>query len=157
MAEVFDIVIIGAGPGGYTAAFRASQCGATVAVIERDRLGGVCLNWGCIPTKALIENVKTIKKAQEILEQVDPMPISLEKMLAKKDKVVNNLHKGLETLFKSYNIKLLHGQARISGVNEVIVENTAGEKLALTAKKIISPVAAAPRLLKRSRWTARRA
>ena len=90
MAE-FDIVIVGAGPGGYVAALRAAQLGAKVAVVENDQVGGTCLNWGCIPTKALIRSGRVaalIRGAKEFGVTVGDMSIDYAAMSARKDKVV---------------------------------------------------------------------
>lgn len=98
------IAILGAGPGGYVAAIRAAQLGARVTVIEREKLGGVCLNWGCIPSKALLSVVELgdkLKKAEDLgLILQAPATYDLARMVARKEKVVASLVKGIATLFK---------------------------------------------------------
>ena len=92
--EQFDVVVIGAGPGGYPAAIRAAQLGASVAIIEKERLGGVCLNWGCIPTKALIASAETyalIRRADEFGVSVSGATVDYARMVARKDKAVDQL------------------------------------------------------------------
>ncbi|HUV73996.1 MAG TPA: FAD-dependent oxidoreductase, partial [Anaerolineae bacterium] len=88
MAEQFDIAIIGAGPGGYVAAIRAAQLGANVALVERDRVGGVCLNWGCIPTKAMVSSVELlleIERAEEFGVMVSEPAFDFSRMMSRKD------------------------------------------------------------------------
>lgn len=145
MTEEFDIVIIGAGPGGYTAAIRASQLGASVALVEKGLWGGVCLNWGCIPTKTLIDNLKTIKKAKELLALETEPPVSLEKLFQQKDVVVGNLRKGLETLFRTHKITLVTGTARLAGAKTIEVQNSnSQDKRLIAAKHIIIATGSRP-------------
>lgn len=145
MTEEFDIVVIGAGPGGYTAAIRASQLGASVALVEKGLWGGVCLNWGCIPTKTLIDNLKTIKKAKELLVVETGPQVSLEKLFQQKDMVVSNLRKGLETLFKTHNITLVTGTASLGDAKTIIVRDINGQdKRLIEAKNIIIATGSRP-------------
>lgn len=145
MSEVFDLAIIGAGPGGYTAAIRASQLGASVVVVENLQLGGVCLNWGCIPTKTIIENLKTVKKAREIAAAGTENTVSLEKLFRHKDTVINNLRKGLETLFKTHKITLVSGSAQLQDTKTIIVQdNKSPDKRVLEAKNIIIATGSRP-------------
>ena len=118
----YDIAIIGAGPGGYVAAIRAAQLGAKVCVIEKENLGGVCLNKGCIPTKTLLKSVSVvsqIKEASRFGVDVDAYHINFPGMLSKKKEVVERLNKGIESLFKARKIDLIRGQAKIISPNEV--------------------------------------
>ncbi len=145
MNEVFDLAIIGAGPGGYTAAIRASQLGASVVVIENVLLGGVCLNWGCIPTKTIIENLKTVKKARELTGLSAEYPVSWEKLFQKKDTVISNLRKGLETLFKANKIALVAGYARLQDANTIIVKEANNpDQRRIEAKNIIIATGSRP-------------
>ncbi|MES4784855.1 MAG: dihydrolipoyl dehydrogenase, partial [Nitrospiraceae bacterium] len=102
------IAIIGAGPGGYVAAIRAAQLGAHVTVIENQKLGGVCLNWGCIPSKALLSVVELGDKAKHAselgLKLQGSVGYDLARMVARKNKVVDGLVKGIGTLFKTWAI-----------------------------------------------------
>jgi len=127
---MFDIAIIGAGPGGYVAALRAGQNGARVALIEKNELGGVCLNRGCIPTKAFIASAHAafaVKKASEFgVRTTGKIEIDMQAVLARKNAIVETLRGGIEKLLKSCNVKLLKGDARFVSENEV---EAGGEKI----------------------------
>lgn len=123
----YDVLIIGGGPGGYVAAIKAAQLGAKVAVIERDRLGGICLNWGCIPTKTLLITAKHFK---DVLRSEDfgitgidlsSARVDWEKLINRKDQVVNKLVAGINMLFKKNNITFINGNADILDKNKVEV------------------------------------
>lgn len=119
----YDIAIIGAGPGGYTAAIRAAQLGKRVALIEKDELGGTCLNRGCIPTKTLLACTKLyskIKKADQFGIDVQNPAINLPKMIDRKNRIVNQLKKGLESLIKENGIALVRGEARLTGPHQLV-------------------------------------
>ena len=108
MAETYDVVIIGGGPGGYNCAIRAGQLGLKVACIEsRGKLGGTCLNVGCIPSKALLHTSDMFRAAQEDFESMGiktgKLDVDIEKMIAQKDETVEGLTKGIEFLFKKNN------------------------------------------------------
>jgi dihydrolipoamide dehydrogenase len=142
------IVIIGAGPGGYVGAIKAAKMGADVTVVESDRVGGTCLNRGCIPTKALLacSDVLTgIKEAGEfgirIEGQVKP---DIAFMMARKDKTVERLVKGIEFLFDKNNVKLIRGKGKISGKNEVTVSKEDGLTEKLPADAIIIATGSSP-------------
>ena len=111
------LAILGAGPGGYVAAIRAAQLGARVTVIENQALGGVCLNWGCIPSKALLSVVELgdkVKKANDLgLQLGGPISYDAAMMVARKNKVVSNLVKGIATLFKTWNIEHVEGTGEL--------------------------------------------
>ena len=99
--ETFDVVVIGAGPGGYPAAIRAAQLGASVAIVEKEQLGGTCLNWGCIPTKALIAAADTfarIKHAEAFGITVKGASVDYAVMIGHKNKVVSQLQGGIKQL-----------------------------------------------------------
>ena len=97
MTNKYDISIIGGGPGGYVAAIKASQLGMKVALFEEDRLGGVCLNWGCIPTKSLLHSAEFIEEAKHFgLNNDDLSKIALEKIVEKSRKASENLSKGVK-------------------------------------------------------------
>ncbi len=125
----YDITIIGAGPGGYVAALYAASCGKKVLIIEKDLVGGVCLNWGCIPTKALITSVKAlnyIKDSKEFGLDVSSYKMDYSKIKRRKDEVVNRLRNGVESLFKAKGIELKRGLGKL--INKNIVEVN-GEKI----------------------------
>ena len=119
------IAIVGAGPGGYVAAIRAAQLGARVTVIESHMLGGVCLNWGCIPSKALLSVVELgdkVKKSEDMgLLVHGPVTYDLAKMVARKNKVVATLVKGIATLFKAWNIEQVQGRGSLKDRQTVMV------------------------------------
>jgi dihydrolipoamide dehydrogenase len=144
LANEYDVVVIGAGTGGYVAAIRAAQLGLKVAVVERQKaLGGTCLIWGCIPTKALLEHAHALKVAQGAAEWgltgVDGkgVGISMPAVHARKDKMIGGLTGGIEMLFKKNKIDWIKGTARLTGKLGVEVTLHDGAKQALTAKKEI--------------------
>ena len=115
----YDVLILGGGPGGYVAAIRAAQLGAKVAVVEKERLGGVCLNWGCIPTKTLLKTAKLYKDIQRAetfgIVGVDKSIIKVDwqLLLKRKDRIVNQLVTGIYGLFKKNKIDLYEGKGTI--------------------------------------------
>ena len=136
-----DLIVIGAGPGGYVAAIRAAQLGMTVLCVEkRTTLGGTCLNVGCIPSKALLHSSHKYTEAQNHLSdygiKVGNVSLDLPKMMAQKDKVVEQLTNGIDFLFKKNKINRLVGTARFLSVHEVAIQTEAGEEV-WHAKKIL--------------------
>lgn len=131
MSEAKRLIIIGGGPGGYVAAIRAAQLGAQVTVIEQQALGGVCLNWGCIPSKTLLSIIELGEKVKQSHEYglMVPGPISydLDVMRTRKDKVVATLVKGIETLFKTWGIEHVQGWGEVEGPKTVRVTKGKGE------------------------------
>ena len=125
MSNPKHIAILGAGPGGYVAAIRAAQLGARVTVVERQALGGVCLNWGCIPSKTLlsvIELGEKLKKAEALgLVLAGPSRYDLARMVARKNKVVAGLVKGIATLLKAWNIDVVEGRGELSDARTIVV------------------------------------
>lgn len=109
--EGYDLIILGAGPGGYVAAIRAAQRGANVLLVEKSELGGTCLNWGCIPTKSFLSDVKTYKKVRESDLFIGGSKISMdpEKMVSRKNKVVETMVRGISLLLESQKVKLVKG------------------------------------------------
>lgn len=109
-----DVLIVGGGPGGYVAAIRASQLGKKTVLIEKDALGGTCLNYGCIPTKALAHSVEVLeemKSASKLGFQVDNIQIDFQKTMANKDEVIQTLVAGIGGLMESHQIRVIHGEA----------------------------------------------
>jgi len=146
----YDVVVIGAGTGGYVAAIRAAQVGLTVAVVEKQKaLGGTCLIWGCIPTKALLEHAHALKVVQHAKEwgvtgAQGPIGIDMSQVHARKDRIVGGLTKGVEFLFKKNKIEWIKGTARLAGNGGI--EIFEGDKQTLRARKeIIVATGSAPR------------
>jgi dihydrolipoamide dehydrogenase len=145
MANEYDVVVIGSGTGGYVAAIRAAQLGMKTAVVERAPvLGGTCLNWGCIPTKALLEHAHALKIASEWKEwgltigdaaSAQAIGIDMNQVHARKDKIVKGLTGGIEMLFKKNKIDWIKGTARLAGGKNVDVTMPDGAKQSLSAKK----------------------
>jgi dihydrolipoamide dehydrogenase len=136
--EQFDVVVIGAGPGGYPAAIRAAQLGASVAIIEKERLGGVCLNWGCIPTKALIASAETyalIRRADEFGVSVSGATVDYARMVARKDKAVDQLRDGVKQLLTANGVKIFTGRAAFKDRNTIAIDGgpTIGAKKTIIA------------------------
>jgi dihydrolipoamide dehydrogenase len=137
----YDVVVIGAGTGGYVAAIRCAQLGKRVAVVEKQKaLGGTCLIWGCIPTKALLEHAHALKVIRDAKEWGVTIPaatptIDMNQVQSRKDRVVTGLTRGVEFLFKKNKIDWIKGTARLAGKGKVeIVE---GDTQTLEAKEII--------------------
>src|SRR5918912_1831322 len=126
MAEqsTFDLVIVGGGPGGYPAAIRAAQYGLRVAVIEKERLGGVCLNWGCIPTKAMLRSadvLETLQHSSDYGVLADNVRLDYPAVLKRKDAVVKQLTDGVGQLLKANGVTLVNGHARFTDPTSVEV------------------------------------
>ncbi len=133
----FDLIVIGGGIGGYVAAIRASQLGLRVGLVERDALGGICLNWGCIPTKALLKNasvIETFHRAQDFGIQLAKFTVDFGKAIDRSRVVSNRLVKGVEFLMKKNKVEVFKGEATLTARDTVEVKTT-GQKL--TAKNII--------------------
>jgi dihydrolipoamide dehydrogenase len=150
MAETtsYDLIVIGGGPGGYVAAIRAAQLGQKVAVVERDNLGGVCLNWGCIPTKSLLRNAELASiltgEAKEFGFSFDNLKLDYSVAQKRSRQVSDRLVKGVGFLFKKNNITHVQGTATLVGAKKVKVEPS-GQ--VLEAKNIIIATGARPRSL----------
>lgn len=126
--QEFDFIIIGGGPGGYVAAIRAAHAGQSVALIEKAYMGGTCLNWGCIPTKALIANAelwRKIKQADRFGIEVKSPSFNFSKMISRKDKIVTKIRKGLEGLIASNKITVFNGTGSLHDYEEVKVTGKA--------------------------------
>ncbi len=146
----YDVVIIGSGPGGEVAALRAVQLGLKVAVVEKEQVGGVCLNIGCIPTKSLLhcadvlEETKEGKKFGVITGEVS---FDLKGAMGHKEKVVKTMRTGLEGLFKKKKIDLYRGFGRLTGTNKVAVKGDDGAETIIETKNVILAVGSTPRAL----------
>jgi dihydrolipoamide dehydrogenase len=146
MAETFDVAVIGSGPGGYAAAIRCAQRGASVAVIEKGFIGGTCMNCGCIPSKTLLASAHTlllIKHAAMMGIDVASATPDWSKIQARKDAVVAGFRKGLTGLIKSHKVKILPGRAVVTAPNQINIEtDTAPQQI--QAKKIILATGSQP-------------
>ena len=126
MKKDFDLIVIGAGPGGYTAAICAAQLGGKVAIIEKGDLGGTCLNKGCIPTKSLIASIHIldcIRKAKEFGIVIEKEKIDFANIIARKERIVKQLRNGVNYLLKSYGIEVIKGNAYFISSSEVKVKD----------------------------------
>jgi dihydrolipoamide dehydrogenase len=137
----FDLLVIGSGPGGYVAAIRASQLGMKVGVIEKENIGGVCLNWGCIPTKSLLKSAQAYEYALHaesygvtITGEVKP---NFEKMVSRSRDVAEGMSKGVQFLFKKNKIEIINGFGKLKTATSVAVSSDDGETKTITAKNII--------------------
>jgi dihydrolipoamide dehydrogenase len=146
----FDIAIIGGGPGGYVAAIRAAQLGFKTAVIERDKLGGICLNWGCIPTKALLKNAEIyhqFKRAEEWGISYKDLKFDFSKIVKRSRDVALKNSKGVEYLFKKNKVEHISGFGKILGKGKVEVSKDSKPVETISAKHIIVATGARPRTL----------
>jgi len=136
----YDVIIIGSGPGGYSTAIRASQLGFKVAIVERESLGGICLNWGCIPTKALIKSAEVyqyIKHAGDFGLEVGEAHPNFEAVIKRSRGVADQMSKGVTFLMKKNKIEVLNGVARLKKRQTIEVEGKDQSKQEHTAKHII--------------------
>lgn len=138
--EKYDFIVIGAGPGGYPAAIRAAQQGAAVALVEKEALGGTCLNWGCIPTKTLIAAsalLENVRHADTLGLRIEKAACDYAAMIKNKDQVVAKLRGGIGQLLKSHGVTLLEGQASFTAHNRVSLQQGKKTTMRLEAKRII--------------------
>ena len=143
----FDLAVIGGGPGGYVAAIRAAQLGLKVCIIEKEKLGGVCLNWGCIPTKALIKNAEVyslIKHSENYGIKVQNISVDFKKNVKRSRDIAQRLSKGIEFLMKKNNIKHFNGIGRLKSKNNIEVNNN-GKTYIVDTDKIIIATGARPK------------
>lgn len=120
----FDVAVLGAGPGGYVAALQAAKLGAKVALIEKENIGGTCLNWGCIPTKALLSSANIYQQAKNASAMginINDISYDMNKISQRKDRVVARLVKGIEYLLKNEDITVIEGQGNLSEPNKIKV------------------------------------
>ncbi len=146
----FDIVVIGGGPGGYVAAIRAAQLGAKVALVEKDKIGGTCLNRGCIPTKALYYSAKTfsaVKRSAEFGVNVKGVELDLVKAVSRKNEVVKKLVGGVEQLLKGNGVEVLRGGGFIESAGRVRITKADGTAEAVGAKNIIVATGSEPAMI----------
>src|SRR3982750_991355 len=147
----FDLVVLGAGTGGYTAAFRAAQLGLKVALVDEDRIGGVCLHRGCIPTKALLESAGFADRVRHARDYGLTLPgepgIDYPQMAARRDQVVKRMWTGLKTLVDKNKVTWIQGRGRLDGPNKIRVQQAAddgspgkgGERVLQATDVILAP------------------
>src|SRR6266700_1099524 len=140
MAETsFDIVVLGGGPGGYVAAIRAAQLGMKTAIVEREQLGGICLNWGCIPTKALLRSSEIwhlMHRLGEFGFSADNFKFDIAKIVARSRAVSLQLSNGVGFLMKKHKITVIPGEAKLAGKGKLSVTKD-GKASDYTAKNIV--------------------
>lgn len=140
MASKYDLIVIGSGPGGYVAAIRASQLGLKVAVVEKAELGGICLNWGCIPTKALLKSAQVfeyISHAKDYGIDVKDASVDFGGMVKRSREVAGGMSKGIQFLFKKNKIEVINGFGKLQKGKKVEVTDEAGKKTLYEATSII--------------------
>src|SRR5262245_59636720 len=148
--NVFDLIVVGGGPGGYVAAIRAAQLGLKTAVVEREQLGGICLNWGCIPTKALLRSAEVghlLKHADAYGFSAKDVSFDLGKVVERSRKVAKQLSNGVGFLMKKNKIAVFDGSGKLNGAGKVKVEKDGKPVADLTAKHIILSTGARARAL----------
>ena len=148
-AKTFDVVVIGAGPGGYVAAIRASQLGLKTAIVEREHMGGICLNWGCIPTKAMLRSSEVfhlMHRAKEFGLKADGIDYDLDAVVKRSRGVAKQLNGGVGHLMKKNKVEVVMGEATLPGKGKVSVKTEKGTE-ELQAKSIILATGARAREL----------
>ena len=143
----FDLAIIGGGPGGYLAAIKAAQKGKNVCLIDKDRLGGVCLNWGCIPTKALIKNAEVynyVKNSEKYGINIKDISVDFKKNIKRSRNVSDRLSKGIQYLIKKNNITHIQGKGILKSENQILVESQK-KSILVNANYIILAMGARPK------------
>jgi dihydrolipoamide dehydrogenase len=149
MAASYDFLVIGAGPGGYVAAIRAAQLGLKTCVVEREHLGGICLNWGCIPTKALLRSSEVfhlMERAGEFGLSAGKIGYDLDKVVARSRGVAKQMEGGVKHLLKKNKVTVVMGAARLAGAGKVVVKSEKGEE-EIAAKHIVLATGARAREL----------
>jgi dihydrolipoamide dehydrogenase len=146
----YDLIVIGSGPGGYVAAIRASQLGMKTAIVERENLGGICLNWGCIPTKALLKSASVFEYLQHASDYgitVNGGSPDFNKVIARSRGVADGMSKGVQFLMKKNKIDVINGHAKLLGGKKIEITSADGSKTAQEAPHIILATGARSREL----------
>jgi dihydrolipoamide dehydrogenase len=149
-AQAFDVVVVGTGPGGYVAAIRCAQLGLSVAAVEDDRPGGVCLNWGCIPTKALLRNAEVVglfRRAQEFGITVGEWKADYAQAVQRSRRVADRMAKGVEFLFRKNKITLFPGRGALKGARLVEVTGKDGSQTLEAKRAVILATGSEPKSL----------
>ena len=148
MADTFDLIVIGSGPGGYVAAIRASQLGQKVAIVERENLGGICLNWGCIPTKALLksgEKYESLSHLKDYGLSADKVGFDFDAIIQRSRNVAKQLNSGVGFLMKKNKIEVIEGTAKLEkgkAAPKVVIDLNAGGSRTVEAKAVMLAVGA---------------
>ncbi|MFA9391612.1 MAG: dihydrolipoyl dehydrogenase [Prolixibacteraceae bacterium] len=147
----FDLIVIGSGPGGYVAAIRASQLGMKVGVVEKENIGGVCLNWGCIPTKSLLKSAQALEYAQHAASYgvsiSGEVKADFNAMVKRSRDVADGMSKGVQFLFKKNKIEVINGFGKLKSATEVEVTDADGKTKVISAKNIMLATGARSREL----------
>lgn len=147
--EEYDVVVIGGGPGGYVAAIRAAQVGKKTALIEKQHIGGICLNWGCIPTKALLKSAELlhqIKHAEDLGIKVEKHNMDIRKIVERSRAISSKLTTGIKGLLKKNKVTLIEGEAKIEA-GKLVSINSSEKRTTIKALNIIIATGARPRVL----------
>jgi dihydrolipoamide dehydrogenase len=151
MADAFDLIVVGAGPGGYVAAIRAAQLGMKTAIVEREHLGGICLNWGCIPTKALLRSSEIyhlLHRLDEFGFSAKDITFDIGKIVERSRKVAGRLSSGVGYLMKKHKIQVFDGAAKLKGKGVIAITGKDGKALPdISAKNILIATGARARTL----------
>jgi dihydrolipoamide dehydrogenase len=146
----FDLIVLGSGPGGYVAAIRASQLGLKTAIVERESLGGICLNWGCIPTKALLKSAQVfdyLNHASDFGINVKEVSHDFSAVIKRSRDVADGMSKGVQFLMKKNKIEVIMGNGILKGANKLEVTDAEGNKKEISATSIIVSTGARSREL----------
>src|SRR3982750_1534160 len=150
MPDTYDVIVLGSGPGGYVAAIRAAQLGLKTAIVERENLGGICLNWGCIPTKALLRTAEVFHYMSHAdaygLSNQNPS-FDLAKVVARSRAVAKQLNQGVTHLMKKNKITVVMGEGKLTAKGKLSVTGQDGKTTELDAKHIILATGARAREL----------
>jgi dihydrolipoamide dehydrogenase len=147
---VYDLIVVGSGPGGYVAAIRAAQLGLKTAIIERELLGGICLNWGCIPTKALLKSAQVFEYMNHAADygiETPPAKADFPAMIKRSRTIADGMSKGVQFLMKKNKIDVIAGTGKLKKGGKVEVTDAAGKKTDCEAKNIILATGARSRQL----------
>src|ERR1041385_8984269 len=137
MPDTYDLIVLGAGPGVYVAAIRAAQLGMKTAIVERELLGGICLNWGCIPTKALLRTAEVyhlMNHAKDFGLKADNITFDLEAVVKRSRGVSSQLNKGVAYLMKKNKVEVFEGDGKLAGQGKVAVTKGGNAVATLNAK-----------------------
>jgi dihydrolipoamide dehydrogenase len=149
MSDAYDVIVVGGGPGGYVCAIRCAQLGLKTAVVERDRMGGICLNWGCIPTKALLRSSETwhmLHRLEEFGMSAENFKFDIEKVVKRSRAVSKQLSDGVSFLMKKHKVTVIAGDAKLAGKGKLSVTKD-GKATDYAAKNIVLATGARARTL----------